>query len=105
MVKKSIPASQPTVPQRVPLDQSAPNIYRVASWMLDEVCKLETFLEAINRAAKDRATSATSTLMHIEKLSHMATCLAGEWSNDRDIQIAACMLASDDPEIRAEARS
>ena len=110
---KSIPKSpaETTAPARVPLDEYAPSIYDVARWTNDDLDRLRTILEAINRIGQydgttpDHGDHGVRGKLHcVTDLALIGKFLADDVHNVHDCHIAECMLASEDPEIRKAAR-
>ena len=99
--------SVPTAVAQVPLDKFAPSIYDVARYANDDSGMLHTIAKAIGVIA-EIGDAKDHELMHklwlIRDLAKIGKHLGDDLRNLRDCQIADCMLASEDPNVRAEAR-
>ena len=101
-------ADESIAPKRVPLDDYAPSIYDVARWTNDDIDRLRTILEAMERIGEYNGTTpdpAVRGKLHcVAKLALIGKLFADDVHNVHDCQIADCMLASKDPEVRKAAR-
>jgi 2-oxo-4-hydroxy-4-carboxy--5-ureidoimidazoline (OHCU) decarboxylase len=91
-----------------PLGEFQPNIFTTARWTNESVAKVTSMANAIEHlvqfAPTDERRVLARKLRLIRELAEIAGYIGQDEHNTNDCRIEACALASDDPEIRNEAR-
>lgn len=105
---KPVTAADIDAPAQEPLGEFEPNIYTTALCTLEAFAKLISMLKAIEHIAdwnvEQDINKLRQKLCTVYELADIAGYIGHDEHNTNDCRIARCMLASEDPEIRKEAR-